>query len=181
GYTDKSCGNFGCHARNPSRRGQCRRIEKGGAEPYSQPHQRAYPTNLEFRHWAERPRPEYLASPAGHSGQRVERLEPHRPLDYAHRLPTDPRTAATRPPGPTDRGLRLGRHEPLILPFPEEEQGDLGRRADVGITYGNQHDVSRVGKTQHEAVGGRAGAALAFYDGVPCQQLLVCRRSFRSR
>lgn len=134
---------------------------------------------LEFQCRAGRTHSECCEPPASDSFQRVEKLEPHHPLDHADHLPASSRAPATRAPVAKDRCVRLGRPEPFILSLAEEEQSDLGRRTDFSAAYSEQYDLSRAGETQHRAVGGRAGAALAFYDRVSYQQLLVCRRSFQ--
>ncbi len=60
-----------------------------------------------------------------------EELEPDHSLDCAHHLSTDSRAAAAGGSGANHWGQRVRRHEPFILPLAEEEQDDLGHRADV--------------------------------------------------
>src|SRR5208283_3897117 len=144
---------------NAIRGDECGRIEKGVAESDREPHQRSIPGQLELRYRPGQPRPECSKHPAGDSVQPRQRLEPHHPMDYADRLPAHSRGAATRAPGTTDRSVRIGRLESLVLLLAEEGQGDVGRRADIFIADSDQYRVSRTGEIRHRAFGGSVVAA----------------------
>ena len=103
-----------------------RGTEKTVAEPHSQPHQRSVSGKLEFQYRSSRPHSECFEPPASDSVQRVEKVEPHHPLDHADRLRTTSRAPATRVPVAKDRSVRLGRPEPSFFLSPKTSKVTWG-------------------------------------------------------
>src|SRR5271156_4422921 len=180
-YACWSGGNSGCNGSDAGGRGKYRRVEKCGAESGSRPDQRSHTREFQLQQQPRRPHPECSEHSAGDSDQRIEELESDRPLDYPDHLPTASDTAVVRTTLANYRRIWAGRHEPYIFHLAEKEQGDLGRRPDVGIPHGNQYDLSGTGKIQRGPLGGCASTAQAMDDWVSCKQRVVFRRSFRSR
>ena len=86
---------------------------------------------------------------------------------------------ASGPPTLTTGVYGLGDMNPTFFISPKKSKVIWGIGPTLGISHGNQYDVSGTGKIQRGPLGGCAGAAQAVDDWVSCKQPVVICRPFR--